>query len=383
MAISPLVLIVEDRPDGPSARIREYLAAKSDISVELLHPAEITESVLRKADVVVVDYRLDNWEERAAQTSISLQPWNGVSLAAVLRSLLAPEEIGNDLAAFCLLTQHPEDLSGSSSYERRPQVLARSKDLDWVFSKEKPRDVGRQLVALARAVQNVKALTTGSQQTAQSIVAQALDLALTGNASEEAAWLSVERCQPPIVEIGEWRVPMSLIRWFLHRVLPYTGFLLDHLHLAVQLRVTPESLRVCLEGESQLTRVLDSCSYSGILHDFGGHRWWRATIDSMLWEKRGGGQASIERFREQLLEESAGTLVFLNIQEPVVCLNEKLEASDVQELADTVKLNPDDWPSYALAPRALVDVVKASPRLKLLTASEDLELLELDSGKGV
>lgn len=377
MPSPPLVLIVEDNLGGPSARIREYLANEPGMDVELLHPSEATVDILSAADVVAVDHRLDTWEDRAAQHSIALQPMNGLALSAVFRSLLAPRRIGNDLAAFCLLTEHPEDLAGSSDYERRPQVLARSRDLEWVFSKAEPKRVAKQLASLAACVHLVKGLTQGSFESARSVIWTALGL----DESEDLlarGWPSVERCQPPIVEVEEWIVPMSLVRWLLHRVIPYPGFLLDSEYLAARLRVTPESLRVCAGGESDFAKILGTCRYAGVLKEFDGDRWWAAAIDVALWEKREAGTISLQNLQTQLLTDSRNSLEFVTFREPVVYLDEKLESAGIGELADTVRLQPDDWPVYAQAPRAFLSSAEASARLRLLTSPEDVELLEDD-----
>ncbi len=374
MPNSPLILLVEDNPVGPPARIREFLSGELGMDVELLHPSEVEEDILKAADVVALDYRLDDWEERESQHSIALQPMNGLALSAVFRSLLAPRRIGTDLAAFCLVTQHPEDLAGSSDFERRPQVLARSRDLEWVFSKAEPREVAEQLASLAKCVHLVKSLAQGSYESARCTVETALGLSESEDLLK-LVWPSVVRCQPPIVEIEEWEVPMTLVRWLLHRVLPYPGFLLDSDHLAARLRVTPDSLRACAGGKSGFSKRLETCRYTGVLSCFDGARWWGAAIDAVLWEKRSAGAPSPEDLQAQLLADSGDSLEFVDFREPVICLDEKLEPAGVQELADTVRLQPDDWPAYAHAARVLVSVARASSRLRLLTAAEDLELL--------
>ena len=377
MSEKQYVLMIEDNPSGVPERIRDLLAERENVEVELLHPSDVTEEILRVAAVVALDHQLEYWEERESLSSVALQPRNGIALAAVLRSCLAPEEIGKDVTAFCLLTGHPDDLAGRSPYERRPQVLARSKDLEWVFSKEQPKEIADQIASLAQCVGLIREVTGGARVSPRRIIETALGVDAIADLSDQL-WASIERCQPPLVEIDEWKVPMYLVRWLLHRILPYPCFLLDNLHLAARLRVTPESLRACAGGESDFAKILDTCRYTGVLREFAGDRWWAAAVDALLWEKRNAGTISLQDLQTQLLADSGNSLEFVSFREPVVYLDEKLEPAGMEDLSNTVRLQPDDWPIYAHAARALVSVAEASCRLKLLTAPEDLELLEAD-----
>lgn len=375
MLARPYVLMIEDNPRGVPERIRDLLAGREAVEVELLHPSEITEEALRAAAVVALDHRLEFWEERESLSSVALQPRNGIALAAVLRSCLAPEEIGQDVTAFCLLTGHPDDLAGTSPYERRPQVLARSKDLEWVFSKEHPEEIADQITSLAECVALIREVTGGTRLSPKRIIGTALGVEASRDLSD-LVWASIERCQPPLVEIEEWNVPMCLVRWLLHRILPYSCFLLDKLHLAARLRVTPESLRACLESDSEFAKRLAACRYNGVLSTFDEQRWWRAAVDALIWELSDHGALPREKRWQELVAASASVLKPLEIDEPVVCVDEDLMPMSIEALTETVRLQPDDWPSYALVPRALRETVLGLERLRLLTIEDDLELLE-------
>jgi len=371
------VLMIEDNPSGVPERIRDLLAERADIEADLLHPSDITEEALRAAAVVALDHRLDYWEERESLSSVALQPRNGIALAAVLRSCLAPKEIGKDVTAFCLLTGHPDDLAGRSPYERRPQVLARSKNLEWVFSKEQPKEIADQIASLAQCVGLIREVTGGARVSPRRIIETALGVDAIADLSDQL-WASIERCQPPLVEIDEWKVPMCLVRWVLHRILPYPCFLLDKLHLAARLRVTLESLRACLEGDSEFAKRLAAYRYKGVLSTFDEQRWWRAAVDALIWELSDQGTLPREKRWQGLLTSSADVLEPLEPDEPVVCVDEDLMPKGIEALTDTVRLQPDDWPSYAHVPRALRESVLSSERLRLLVVEDDLELLEED-----
>jgi hypothetical protein len=369
--------MIEDNPSGLPEQIQDQLATTGFMDVDLLPPSEVSKEVLRCAAVVILDHRLDFWEERDALVSVALRPENGVALASVLRSHLK----ASDITAFCLLTAHPEDLVGDSPSERRPQVLARNVGLEWVFSKEQSAGIAEQVLSLAGSVARVRKIMQKTFLPPDKLIMAALGLDKTPDFSD-LVWRTVERCQPPLVQLEEWDVPMCLIRWLLHRILPYSTFLCDIMYLAVRLRATPESLLECIDGDSLLAQSLESCRYSGILSEFAGRRWWRAAIDDLVWSLGGQGLLSQDQLWKQLEGEASNTLQPLNIEEPVVCVNEKLEPAGIEPLSKTVRLQPEDWPSFALVARTPIETARESTMLKLLLAEADLELLEDESDMG-
>ena len=79
---------------------------------------------LKEADLVLVDYRLKNWQERNnLGPVISLKPINGLALSAVLRA--HAEEHGATPTAFALRSGHLGDISGQFPAESRVHVLAK------------------------------------------------------------------------------------------------------------------------------------------------------------------------------------------------------------------------------------------------------------------
>jgi len=364
--------MIEDNPTGIPERVRDTLAETDNVAVDLLHPSEVSLDSLQSACVVVIDHRLQYWEARDVQSTPSLKPQNGVALASVLRSNLAPTSIGKDMTALCLLTGHPGDLAGDSEFERRPQVLARSKDLEWVFDKEDPDRIASQLVELCKCVSFVRETSGWDAQDTLSAV-------LAGEEHHEISesYLeSAERCRPPLVQIDEWDVPMTLVRWLLHGVLPYPGFLIDELHLSAALRVTPDSLSACLSDGSDFAGMLEECRYKGYLSEFNGPRWWRTAISDLVWKLSKEGQASAKEIEEATKTLSKGALEPSPYDEPVVCIDEHLLPANVYPLTETLRLQPDDWPSYASTPRATQSSIRNSKRLRLLVIDDDLELLD-------
>ncbi len=104
----PRILVVDDQPDeAQPLKIELGHAVYFDIS----HPADLTEDQLHIADLVLIDFRLDNWQDRDNISSISLRPMNGIALAAVLRSHIH-DQADVSPKAFAIYSGHSDDLSG-------------------------------------------------------------------------------------------------------------------------------------------------------------------------------------------------------------------------------------------------------------------------------
>ena len=78
----PSILVIDDESDNLGSQIDLGLADRATASA--IHPRDVEMSDLKNADLVLVDYRLDSWPERDAQ-SVSLNPATGMALAVVLR----------------------------------------------------------------------------------------------------------------------------------------------------------------------------------------------------------------------------------------------------------------------------------------------------------
>ena len=67
----PSILIIDDEPD--KLRDKVVIDVKGRAVTDVFHPHDIEISDLESADIVLVDYRLENWPERDAQV-VSLSP---------------------------------------------------------------------------------------------------------------------------------------------------------------------------------------------------------------------------------------------------------------------------------------------------------------------
>ena len=116
-------------------------------------PRDVELSYLEHADLVLVDFRLDNWSERDAQTTVSLQPATGLALAALLREHV-DRSARNRLTGFALHSGHLDDIQGRLPAVAAQHVIARLNNLEWAFPKTEPRRF-EQMISLASAVRRL------------------------------------------------------------------------------------------------------------------------------------------------------------------------------------------------------------------------------------
>src|SRR5712692_8810659 len=247
----PRVLIVDDEPDTQTPL---KLALSRSVSVEALHPNDRDLSDLLRADLILVDHVLSEWAERDQVEAIALKPANGLALAAVLRAHVASDKKRLP-TGFAILSGHLEQLSGGP----RENSKARANNLEWAFSKERPRrsaDVVEQMVSLATAIRRLpRVWPENDPEGTWKTVAKVLEL--PGKASwKKRALADVEDCHPPIHELAEQSRGLSFLRWLIQRIIPYPCFLWDIHHVAARFRVTMRSLERALSNSKKFRRVL-------------------------------------------------------------------------------------------------------------------------------
>jgi hypothetical protein len=364
------VLVIDDNPADVSALIA--LLSRNATAI-LRHPQDVTSKDLRLADLVLVDYRLDNWTERDRLRALSLKPLNGVALAAILRSrtdtaLDAPPK------GFAIHSGHLSDLSGGLPPQTREHLIARGRNLEWAFPKSTTTEripIFSQVLILARAIRELPdrwpSRPSSARRTAQSLLH--LRERLTWRAS---AWEDIEACHPPLHEMSQRSHGLAFIRWLLHQILPYPCFLIDSQRLALRLRVTPASLTRALERQ-RFRRLLRESEYQGVLTGFLGPRWWRSGVEATLWKLTDGNHLDPEAIFRSLRRNAAG-LEQTSVREPVIALDESYRpVADFQELSSSVRIQPDDWPSYAEPAWTSAGIARDSAALRgiVITADRD------------
>ena len=364
------LLVVDDQADDETAKLAAWIGR---VDFRVRYPWDMSEDDLHHANVVVVDYRLDeSWEARDGQEQIALKPMNGLALASVLRSHERLMEGGPTV--FLLRSAHLSDLSPEFPPDSRLHVIAHQNNLEWVLSKGGDADHQmNQIICLAKAVAalpdywpHVDAAGT------KELLGKWLNVP-PNDRWADLAWQDVEECHPPLHELSGTKHGLRLIRWMLHRILPYPCFLITAQRLAVRLKVTEESLNTALQHG--LSDCLALGAYAGALNKFDGQaRWWGRGIESILWDLTDGQSFNVSRTLEVLNSICGQKLVPLVMSQPILCLDKEYQFRDQPcELLEAVQVQPDDWPAYAEQAWASIADVHADERLRAIVVSSDRE----------
>jgi hypothetical protein len=369
----PTVLIVDDvEEEAASAK----LSLAGIVNAIDRVPNSVSLRDLGKASLVLVDFRLKEWPQRERQSTPSLKPKDGIALVATLRSNLDSDPKRSP-TAFALRSGRLSELTGTFSPERREHAIARMIDMDWVFSKtQDPDDFAREVLSLAGAVSRLPHPWPPIIKSRETLI-RLLGL------RKSFGWFNrafgeVDKSNPPQDSSAQNTKGMAVIRWLLHDVLPFPNFLLDERYLAARFHVTPKSMRQALSAKrSTVRRTLSEFEYRGLLHDFSGRRWWRAGIESWIWQQTAGRPFDKTALKAiaQKLSPKLNNIPFLN---PVVVLDDQfLPTDDLLDLSSVVQISPDDWPNTADPAWASVDSVKNSPLIAARVTLQDRQKLNL------
>jgi hypothetical protein len=347
--------------------------------VAVVHPNEIAESHLRDVSVILVDLRLDYWPERDEAKSIAMQPKDGLAVSRVLRSFAANASL-NAPKAYAILSANLDDLPAGSPVRGREHIIARSIDLDWVFSKAGPKGSDgllNQVTILAEAVSSFPMEWPESVDASAALILELLGLKRMPPWHHRALE-DLEACRPPLHDWANATNGMSVMRWLLHRVLPYPTMLLDSTYLAARLRVTPRSLRDALNDDA-VAKVLGRVEYKGILRNFDGARWWRAGIESLLWKWTAGNPFEPTKLADALRENLPAELSHVEFQ-PVVILDDSFRPMDgLRSIEDAVEIQPDDWPAFADPAWIAREDAQSNPELVPFVLAKDRDSLKIDT----
>jgi hypothetical protein len=352
---------------------------KDTAGIKALHPCDVEERNLQESHLVLVDHRLEYWPDRDAAPYLSLKVLNGFALAEVLRSHI--DQMNRPTpTAFAIYTGHLVELAGNLPPDSRPQVIAKTHNLEWTFSKDTGSagvPLPRQILSLARAVQELpSSWSLDNLEKNQELTCGLLRLSLDGTWFS-AAWEEIRRCHPPIHELSEWTHGIAFLRWMLHQILPYPCFLWNLHYLAARFRVTYESLNRAWQEDQSFRGVLEPYAYRGVLCDFLGERWWRPGIETFLWERLEKNSFDIDALRGLIRSLTKYEVTSTGFGQPVVCVNK--EQQFLNELCDVgtcVRIQPDDWPSFADPAWTSVELAMEFPYLKSLVVERDLSHLE-------
>jgi len=340
----PRILIVDDVDAAQHA-----LGLQDRAESRARHPNDVEADDLDWADLVLMDFMIEHWDDREALDQVALRPPNGLALAAVLREHADSQNgDGDDYTAFAIHTGHVGEISRRlHTSNKAAHVVARLNNLEWVFDKSD----GTRFERSTELGSAVRVISGSWKEVEDGGVEAALERLL--GLSGEVLWHSrafddVVLCQVPLSEFSAGTNGLLFLRWLLHSVLPYPTFLWAEQWVAARLRITPGSLRAVLDGESDLAADINACRYDGILSGFLGTRWWRAGVEQYAWGIRAEGARDPDAFHKKLEERAGGELERLEIASPVVCIERDLSPADeLCSLEDAVRMVPDLWPAYA------------------------------------
>ncbi len=361
--IAPEVLIVDDRDEDQTPLVGAIEA--QGLRAYVLHPEAVEVEDIRGADLVLVDYQLENWPERDGVPA-ARRPRTGISLLAVLRDQLVAQT--DRPVGFALNTSQFGELPSVLPRPVSKHALARANNFEWVFDKTELSDV-TSICSLAQACRQLP----DDWEDIDALTKLLELLALPAHQWNEAAVDDLLRCRPPVHELSESTDGLALLRWFLHRILPYPCFLYGEERLAVRLGTSLEELRSLLQSDgSELSEKLSPTEYRGVLASFSGRRWWAAGVEAMLWDETAGESFLPQRVRDFMKAVAGSNLRSPVVQFPVLAIDDNYEYVGLPvELEAAVRIQPDDWPPYADDAWAVREQFDASPRLQMLALPSD------------
>src|SRR5437763_578665 len=125
------ILVIDDEPDGIRSRIA-LIDQPLQAGVRVKYPNDVRSKDIEDAQLVLVDYRLDHWQENTRAAEICRQVPNGIALAAILQQQLI--KLDHPIA-FAIHSDHLKELTDPFPPEPRVHMIARTYNLDWAFVK--------------------------------------------------------------------------------------------------------------------------------------------------------------------------------------------------------------------------------------------------------
>lgn len=390
------VLIVDDEPEAQVALQAELARIGS---CDVLPPEDVQLSDLRAADLVLVDLRLDNVQrDPGGPTAIANEPLDGLALTAVLRSHVEKE---GRRPLFALHTGHIDLLTPDLPGDIGEHVAARLNNLEWVFRKTDPATSAALESKQVKAPLVASHLLTSGPSLPERVAALAAvadtstewglgpETVEDGVASflaipESATWFGtayrdVRGCHPPLFELAADTDGLAFLRWMLHRILPYPCFLLDSHRLALRLRIDHSELGRLLTASAPFAGAFDGVRYRGALAGFVGPRWWRAGVESTVFEFTGGDLFDLSAM-EQKLNQLAGRELRYMPPGNVINIGANYQPISVGPRSQSVRISPDDWPPFADQAFASVNDARTEGSLRRLVVVDDLPLIEETKG---
>ena len=371
MARPSILLIDDESEERPQRLLAEAL--KPYAKVVIRGPEELTKDELAQAELVLLDFNLGKWTELAS-VPVARKPINGLALAAVLRAHIGDRGLKTARAtAFALRSGYLQDLVGDTAGSRAEHLLARLNNLEWVFEKGSGSNE-LPIVALASAVNALRSGWRRREHGYRDALEKLLKLPRESWAT--TAREDIDTCQPPIEQLSGTSHGLPFLRWLLHKILPYPCFLWSTIRLANRLRVTEEQLAGIRTKRTALARALRAATYQGVLHDFGGTRWWSAGVEAALWDLTDGRPHDPAALAKLTAQKAASGEEL----DSVLCVDGSFRVMpDVVPSRLAVRVMPDDWPPFAEQPWAQIKLVEEAPHMRAIVHKADVGRLKGNS----
>lgn len=375
----PVILILDDEPDTLSAYCA--LLITSGHEAQALHPQFVTDAHISGADLILIDYRLTYWPEREELESVSLQPLDGIALASVLRSHVTKDEIDHPVA-FALYSANLQEL-WTDKLAPRPthHEIARVSNLEYVLQKHGSSGIADQQLSIEESADQISSLARSVVSLPKSWLSEKsganwIQLAELLSLPSEVVWSAaamreIERSLPPIHRLSRRSHGLAVLRWLLHRILPYPTFLSSSKYIANRLNISAENLEAALVSNSALASDLASCVYAGSLSEFGP-RWWKAGLDNLVWDYTETDPGNLELLAAQLSGKAGFHIPSLGNETRVVCLDEDLlPLGESVPIKEAIRIQPDDWPAFADQAWITLELGRTIPELSALVHPQD------------
>lgn len=370
----PFVLLVDDDPTQEAFAL---LLSQHGVEAKHVVPDDLTADDLNRASLVLIDEFIVHWTARdAVKDQLGLFVRDGVALAGVVRSALDGRGPSHETkptprnTALVLRTGHLDVLAAGTPAFIRPMAIASRHDLEWVV--EKTAVTAATLAPFAALAVAVAALPTAWSNPADPS-AQLEWLGLDKQPWRDDAVAQIELCRPPWSVLAATSAGRRWLSWFLQRILPFPTFLVDDRRAASYLGLKPGALDEILGGTDQVAQVLKEAEYRGQLATFAGRRWWRAGIAAVK-------KLALETAEGRMADDIARALVALHgselqtldLRHPVFQIDPNYNVIDEPlDITDAVRLQPDDWPSYADDPWLATASIDAEQTLAALIVIDD------------
>ncbi|HYJ04891.1 MAG TPA: hypothetical protein VEX43_07140 [Chthoniobacterales bacterium] len=358
------ILLVDDESQGALLDNLRAVGVKVDFRL----PEEIEVATLCSTDLVLLDVDL-GWAA-SEKDVVDLHPPDGLALAAILRRQTCLAGADSSPTGVALLTGKFDELVAPFPPQIRRHLAARHFNLEWIFSKTDANRVPA-IASLASAIHSIpKAWARGIR----SVNDVAAFLGIEGANDISECWEAVERCHAPLFEFTQWSHGVAFVRWMLHQILTHPCFLWDSYQVAARLRITHPYFSQTLDKSEAFRERLRPATYTGMLRDFAGPRWWRHRIEALAWDLTNGDPQNGDALRLSLSKIMSEDVTPSSVPRPIVCFNELYQPiEETYAIEDAVRVQPDDWPSYADSAWMPIVLLRDHPHLQPLLLQEDRE----------